>query len=52
LLGETVREIGLLFVAFGPLDVILNRNDAALMWGFLGAGVILVAVGMALELRK
>jgi len=54
LLGETVREMGLLIVVFAPLDAIyadapMNRMLLAIMLFF---GLLLVAIGILIEARK
>jgi len=53
LIGETLREVGLLLGAFAPLERVLGGHGGPYaMWCFLFVGVTLVGVGMWLELRK
>jgi hypothetical protein len=54
LLGETVREMGLLIVVFAPLDAIfadapMNQMLLAIMLFF---GLLLVAIGILIEARN
>jgi hypothetical protein len=52
---ETLREIGVLFIAFAPLDVALSAKAIADTWwillAFLVVGVLLVVYGTIGEKR-
>ncbi len=54
LLGETMREVGILFLVFAPLDAIIE-GDPALQrfagWAVAG-GVTLILVGILLEVKE
>ncbi len=53
LLGDTLREIGLLFVVFAPLDVLLGTHPGKNleMFGFLIVGVACIKMGISLQMR-
>ncbi len=52
LLGETLREIGILILVFVPLDILLQPNAAPHWWIiviFVGIGFILIVLGIWIE---
>lgn len=53
---EGIREIGVLFLAFAPLDVALGqqplRDAIGVLLFFLTAGALLFAAGLAIEWRS
>ena len=55
LLLEAAREIGVLLIAFAPLDFAVSSGPARQYWffllGFLVAGVLLLSIGVAGEWR-
>jgi hypothetical protein len=54
LLGETVREMGLLIVVFAPLDAIYADTpmNHLLLATMLFFGLLLVGIGILIEARK
>ncbi len=46
--GESLREIGVLLLVFGPLDAFFQREQASLfaVSPFIAAGLILTSVGI------
>lgn len=52
LVGETVREIGLLWTVFAPLDAFFAEKApvAANVWAFTLFGLTLVVIGINMEL--
>lgn len=53
---EGLREVGILLIAFAPLEAALNRSHLRDAWGFLvafvGIGVTLFAFATFLEWRS
>jgi hypothetical protein len=54
--GETLRELGILFFVFGPLDAGLNashitHNELSWAMGFMIGGAIMALVGIEMESR-
>ena len=52
--GQTLREVGILFFVFGPLDAGLNASHVTnneLSWGigFMIGGAIMALAGMEME---
>lgn len=52
LVGETVREIGLLWTVFAPLDAFFSEKApvAANVWAFTLFGLTLIVIGINMEL--
>ncbi len=52
LVGETVREIGLLWTVFAPLDAFFAEKApvAANVWAFTFFGLILIVIGINMEM--
>jgi uncharacterized membrane protein len=53
---EALREIGMLLMAFGPLDIALSEKGLANRWGFLllfvGGGLVLFVLALIVEWRR
>jgi hypothetical protein len=51
MLAEVLREIGLLFLTFVPLDAIFEKKPLDWFWFWLGigGGIALVVLGVILE---
>ena len=45
----TIREVGALLIAFGPLETAINRSGGALFALFLILGVLIFGVALVLE---
>jgi len=52
LVGETLREIGLLWTVFAPLDAFFAERApvAANVWAFTAFGLTLTVIGINMEL--
>ena len=50
---EAMREIGVLLLAFAPLEFTLQGGTASALalWGFVSTGVALLAISLYLETR-
>lgn len=54
MVGEIMREIGVLLLVFAPLDAIFAR-DALTVWGIAAIvvfAVILIIIGIAAEVKQ
>ena len=53
LIGETLREIGVLLVVFYPLEYVIGKESASIpvIAGFMTMSFIFIAAGMYLETR-
>jgi hypothetical protein len=53
---DGLREVGLLLIAFGPLETAINRTSlrdaAGFLVLFLGGGLALFAIALVLEWRR
>jgi hypothetical protein len=53
---DGLREVGLLLIAFGPLETAINRTSlrdaAGFLMLFLGGGLALFAIALVLEWRR
>lgn len=53
---EALREIGVLLIAFGPLEATINKSSLRDAWGFLalslGGGLVLFVGALVLEWRR
>ena len=54
LVGESLREVGILLLVFGPLDALFQRAQAGVLavTPFIAVGLLLVGVGIIIEARE
>ncbi len=54
LIGESLREVGILLLVFGPLDAFFQHERLGLfaVTPFIAAGLLLVGVGIIIEAKE
>jgi hypothetical protein len=52
MIGEFLREAGLLMVVFIPIDVLIGSRWSASLYSLMALGILGIIIGMVIERRR